>query len=63
MKMGKRIKNLRQARGISQTLLAELVGLTPSAVSKIELDINDPSLEVLRRIAVVFCLKLKIEFE
>lgn len=36
--MGQRIKRLREARGLSQQQLANLVGVTPSAVSQWETD-------------------------
>ena len=50
-----RMKNLttiRKAKGLSQTELAEAVGIKQATVSRIEKGVNNPSLDVAERIAV-----------
>lgn len=49
--VGKKIRDLRQQRGMTISELAEAVGLSASAVSQIERGIIDPSLQTLRSIA------------
>lgn len=50
-----RMKNLtaiRKAKGLSQTELAEAVGIKQATVSRIEKGVNNPSLDVAERIAL-----------
>jgi transcriptional regulator with XRE-family HTH domain len=51
MGLGERIKKLRQVAGLSQRDVAKRAGIDPSMVSKIEVKGQNPSLEMLRRIA------------
>ena len=51
--IGKRIRERRKESGISQELLAEWAGLSPSHISKIENGINDMSLETFASIASI----------
>jgi XRE family transcriptional regulator, master regulator for biofilm formation len=49
---GKRIKNYRKARGLTQEELGEKVGgVSKSFISKLENEKTDPSLEMLSKIA------------
>lgn len=50
-----RMRNLatiRKSKGLSQTELAEAVGIKQATVSRIEKGVNNPSLDVAERIAV-----------
>lgn len=49
--LGKRIGQLRRAKGIKQDELAEKLGVTPQAVSKWENDISCPDISLLPRLA------------
>ena len=49
--IGKNIKILRQMQGITQTRLAEAVGVAPAYISQIESMIRVPSVKVTHRIA------------
>ena len=49
--IGKNIKILRQMQGITQTRLAESVGVAPAYISQIESMIRVPSVKVTHRIA------------
>lgn len=54
MSLGERIKQCRQAGGLSQEKLAELVGVTRQAVTKWESDQSAPNTDNLFRLAEVF---------
>lgn len=49
--IGKNIKVLRQMQGVTQTRLAESVGVAPAYISQIESMIRVPSVKVTHRIA------------
>ena len=49
--IGKNIKILRQMQGVTQTRLAETVGVAPAYISQIESTIRVPSVKVTHRIA------------
>ena len=51
---GKKILELRQAKGWTQKQLAEMIGVTDKAVSKWERGINYPDLSLLEPLANVF---------
>jgi transcriptional regulator with XRE-family HTH domain len=53
-KTGERIKNLRKRRGLTQTQLAEKVGLKTSAFSYIELSKNRPTSELIIELSRLF---------
>ena len=61
--VGKRIKELRTKRGLSQTELAKLVGVTPSTISQVESDLIHPSLPALFKIAEVIAVEMKSFFQ
>jgi transcriptional regulator with XRE-family HTH domain len=50
-RIGKRIRDLRAARGLTQAALAERVGCSSHFVSGIERGVDSPSLLTLERIA------------
>lgn len=50
-RIGQRIVELRKERGLSQKELAEMVGITPGNLSRIEAGKYDTKLESLARIA------------
>jgi transcriptional regulator with XRE-family HTH domain len=49
---GLRIKEKREALGLSQKELAEKVGVTPSAINQYEAGSKNPSSEILKGIAI-----------
>jgi transcriptional regulator with XRE-family HTH domain len=49
--LGKRIKELRAARGLSQEQLAEKMGISPKYLSSIERSRENPTLEMLVKLA------------
>jgi transcriptional regulator with XRE-family HTH domain len=49
--LGRRIKELRTKRGLSQTETAHLVGVTPSTISQVESNLIYPSLPALMKMA------------
>lgn len=49
--IGKRVRQLREIRGMTQTELAKAVGVGQSHISDIELDQDVPSMRVVIRLA------------
>lgn len=49
-----RIKKLREERGVSQTLLAEILGVTKASVNGWEMNVSAPSLTNIIKIARLF---------
>ena len=53
MELGRRLKELRKAKGLTQTRLAELLGVHLQTVSKWERGVNEPDISLLGEIASV----------
>ena len=51
MKLGTRIKQLREVRGFSQQVVADHLGMTQSNYHKLESDKSDIRLEYIEKIA------------
>jgi transcriptional regulator with XRE-family HTH domain len=49
--VGKRIKIVRQRSGLTQDQLAERVGLSPKYISGIERGVENPTMDILLRVA------------
>ena len=49
--VGKRIKIVRQRNGLTQDQLAEQVGLSPKYISGIERGVENPTMDILLRVA------------
>ena len=49
--MGKRISDLRKGKGMTQEQLAQLLGVTPQAVSKTESEVSCPDMSILPQLA------------
>jgi transcriptional regulator with XRE-family HTH domain len=60
---GKRLRELRDERGLSQALLAERAEITSEHVSRIERALVGPSLEVMERLAEALDVEIKALFE
>ena len=61
--LGLRIKELRSKRGISQTDLARLVGVTPSTISQVESNMIYPSIPALIKMAEVLSIDVSSFFQ
>ena len=61
--LGARIKELRKAKGLSQSQIAENIGIDPKHLSRIEVGNSYPSLDGLERIAKVLDVEIKDLFE
>ncbi|RJR49233.1 MAG: helix-turn-helix domain-containing protein [Desulfobacteraceae bacterium] len=61
--LGLRLKELRSKRGLSQTELAKLVGVTPSTISQVEGNMIYPSLPALLKIAEVLSVDVSSLFQ
>jgi len=57
-KLGRRVAVLRRSAGLTQARLAELVGVQPEHISRIETGARGVSLEILANIADVLDLQL-----
>lgn len=51
--VGKRIKIVRQRNGLTQDQLAEHVGLSPKYISGIERGVENPTMDILLRVAKI----------
>jgi ribosome-binding protein aMBF1 (putative translation factor) len=60
--LGQQVRSLRKARGLKQTELARMAGLTQAAISRIEAGGVDPELDTLERLGEVLGVKLVVEF-
>lgn len=60
--LGKRLKEFRTKRGLSQTELAKLIGVTPSTISQVESNLIYPSLPALLKMAEVLAVELSSFF-
>ena len=51
MTNGERLKFLREKKGLTQKEVATRLGLEPAAVSKYELDMREPNIEAIKKLA------------
>lgn len=56
MNIGEKIRNVREDMDLSQSDMAKLIPMNQSNYSKIERDIQEPSMEQLRRICQILRL-------
>lgn len=61
--LGARVKELRKSRGLSQEQLAEMIGIEPKHVSRIEVGKSYPTLDRLERIAKALDVPMKTFFD
>jgi len=61
--LGLRLKYFRTRRGLSQTELAKLVGVTPSTISQVESNLIYPSLPALMKLAEVLSVDVTAFFQ
>ena len=61
--IGQRIKVLRESKGLTQEKLAEKSGLSLDFIGKIEVNINEPGLKSLIKIANALAVHIKELFE
>ena len=61
--LGRRVKELRKLRGLSQEDLSEMVDIDPKHLSRIEVGRSFPSLDTLERVANALKVELKDFFE
>ena len=61
--MGLRLKELRVKRGLSQTELAKLVGVTPSTISQVESNLIYPSVPALLKMAEILSIDVSSFFQ
>lgn len=54
MRIGERIKYLREAKGLTQKDVANKLGLESAAVSKYELNLREPNIETLKKLSEIF---------
>ena len=54
MTNGERIKYLREKNGFTQKDIATKLGVEPAAISKYELDMREPNIEAIKKLATIF---------
>lgn len=59
-RIGKRIAELRKTKGLTQAKLAELAGLTPGNIARIETGKHSTGIDILSKIA--FILDVRVDF-
>lgn len=57
--LGQKVRQLRKQNGYSQERFAELVGIDPNSVSRIECGVHYPSLDTLEKIAKVLKVEMR----
>lgn len=57
--LGKRIRQLRKKDGLSQEMFAELIGIDPNSVSRIECGVHYPSLDTIEKIASILKVEMR----
>lgn len=62
-KFGKKLKEIRNARGVTQEELADKTGLTVESISNIERGIFGPKFDNLEKIAKVLKVEVKALFD
>jgi HTH-type transcriptional regulator / antitoxin HipB len=60
--IGQQVRSLREARGLSQRELAELMGTTQSAIARLEAGGSRPSLATLERLAHALGTTIEVRF-
>lgn len=63
IELGPRLKEIRSKRGLSQTELAKMVGVTPSTISQVESSLIYPSLPALLKMAEVLSVDVSTFFQ
>ncbi len=61
--LGQRVRELRVKKGLSQTELAQLVGVTPSTISQVESNMIYPSLPALLKMAEILSVEVNSFFQ
>jgi len=61
--LGERIRELRKAKGYTQEQLAELVGVEPRHISRVEGGYSSPSIDRLARVSEVLGVPIKDLFD
>jgi transcriptional regulator with XRE-family HTH domain len=54
-----RIRHMRKKNGLSQEQFAELIGIDPNSVSRIECGVHYPSLDTLEKITTVLKVEMR----
>ena len=54
MTNGERIKYLREKNGLTQKDIATRLGVEPAAISKYELNMREPNIEAIKKLAILF---------
>jgi transcriptional regulator with XRE-family HTH domain len=60
--IGRMVRELREARGLSQRELAERMGTTQSVVGRLEAGGSRPTIVTLDRVALALGLRLEVRF-
>ncbi|MCI8411205.1 MAG: helix-turn-helix transcriptional regulator [Clostridia bacterium] len=58
MTNGERIKYLREKNGFTQKDIATRLGVEPAAISKYELDMREPNIEAIKKLATIFNISI-----
>jgi len=62
-RFGKRLRQIRRQKDITQEQLAEAVGISPTFLSNLERGINGPSFEILEKLSQVLHVPVRDLFD
>jgi transcriptional regulator with XRE-family HTH domain len=60
---GKRLRQIRRQKDLTQEQLAEAVGVSPTFLSNLERGINGPSFDILQKLAEVLGVRVQEFFD
>ncbi|SHJ64647.1 helix-turn-helix domain-containing protein [Desulfofundulus thermosubterraneus] len=63
MELSQKLKKLRQARGFSQTKLAEISGVSQSFIAYLEAGTKQPTVRILRKLAAALNVPASVLLE
>lgn len=61
--IGAELRNLRQKKGLSQTQVAELVGLTTNTISKVEIGKFDFGIDILFKLSIIYAFTINLAWK
>ena len=62
MPFSTRLSTLRKQRGLTQEALADLVGITKTQIYRYENSTSQPTLDVIKKLAVALCVTSDLGF-
>ena len=61
--IGAELRNLRQQKGLNQTQVADLIGLSTNTISKVELGKFDYGIDILFKLSIIYGFTINFEWK